>query len=280
VECIVRTGAGALNVDASRIATDTPRVSGLKADGSRSQKVGHEGWDRPWKNDERAARIVGDGGTETTQGRWPANFYTDSSGAAALDAMSGEREGTYRPTGCKSTGKPSGGVYEGGLVASSNSVGYNDTGGASRFFFNAVADQIDDADAVGYYAKASRKERDAGLNAMPANIGHAAYGEFAGTDEHPTNGNGKQRNPHPTIKPISLTRWLATLLLPPAIYAPRRLFVPFAGAGSEAIGASLAGWDEVVGVEMMNDEEHPYVDIARSRLAHWLAQPALIGGAS
>jgi predicted RNA methylase len=42
--------------------------------------------------------------------------------------------------------------------------------------------------------------------------------------------------------------------------------VPFSGAGSEAIGAALAGWDEVVGIEL----DPAYVAIAESRVAHWV----------
>lgn len=67
------------------------------------------------------------------------------------------------------------------------------------------------------------------------------------------------------VKPIDLTRWLATLLLPPEEYAPRRILVPFSGSGSEMIGASLAGWEEIVGIEM----EEEYVEIAEARLKHW-----------
>lgn len=77
------------------------------------------------------------------------------------------------------------------------------------------------------------------------------------------------RNPHPTVKPIALCRWLATLLLPPPEYAPRRILVPFAGSGSEMIAAMLAGWEEIVGVELKQE----YVDIAEARLAHWARQP-------
>ncbi|HAX81911.1 MAG TPA: hypothetical protein DCY40_05025 [Actinobacteria bacterium] len=55
---------------------------------------------------------------------------------------------------------------------------------------------------------------------------------------------------HPTIKPLKLVTYLASLLLPPARPdAPRRLLVPFSGAGSEVIGALRAGWEEVEGIE-------------------------------
>jgi site-specific DNA-methyltransferase (adenine-specific) len=79
------------------------------------------------------------------------------------------------------------------------------------------------------------------------------------------------RNVHPTVKPIDLCRYLATLLLPPKRDTPRRLLVPFSGSGSEMIGALLAGWDEVVGIE----REAEYAEIARGRLAEFTKQPAL-----
>jgi DNA modification methylase len=79
----------------------------------------------------------------------------------------------------------------------------------------------------------------------------------------------QQRNPHPTVKPIALTRWLATLLLPPAEYAPRRLLNPFAGSGSEAVGAILAGWEHVTAIE----REAEYVKIAQRRIEYWQNKP-------
>lgn len=153
------------------------------------------------------------------------------------------------------------------------------TGGPSRFLFNAdwqheafeaATRRIQDANAVRYQSKPSRAERDKGLDGFEARVPHAAYGEFKGTPEHATNMNGKQRNSHPTTKSISLMKYLAGLLLPPDAYAPRRLFCPFAGVASEMIGGMLAGWEEVVGVEI--DTEREYIPIARARLAWWQTQ--------
>jgi site-specific DNA-methyltransferase (adenine-specific) len=72
-------------------------------------------------------------------------------------------------------------------------------------------------------------------------------------------------NDHPCVKPLALCRYLATLILPPARDTPRRLLVPFSGSGSEIIGALMAGWDEVVGIE----REDKYVHIAERRIMHW-----------
>jgi len=42
-------------------------------------------------------------------------------------------------------------------------------------------------------------------------------------------------------------------------------------SGSEMIGAGLAGWEDILGIEM----EEEYVDLAELRLAHWLASMPL-----
>lgn len=110
-------------------------------------------------------------------------------------------------------------------------------------------------------------------NAAPAKGGVCARSSrgfmgqtWDGGDGNPYNrGVQPRRNNHPTVKPISLTRWLATLLLPPAEYGPRRLLVPFSGVGSEMIGAVAAGWEFVQGIEMTPE----YVDIAEQRLNYW-----------
>ena len=78
----------------------------------------------------------------------------------------------------------------------------------------------------------------------------------------------KAHNPHPTIKPLSLTKHLATLLLPPPEYAPRRILIPFSGTGSEQIGAEQAGWECIIGIE----QEAEYVEIAKARIDYWHKQ--------
>ncbi len=55
---------------------------------------------------------------------------------------------------------------------------------------------------------------------------------------------------HPTVKPAALCSYLATLMMPQEGIRPRTLLVPYAGSGSEVIGALRAGWDSVVAIEM------------------------------
>jgi hypothetical protein len=170
-------------------------------------------------------------------------------------------------------------VYGKGWKTTTQNDGTGDSGGASRFFFNAdwnleAEERLFENPPFRYCPKASRSEREAGLD----NLDVRACGVMQDDNyqwKHDGKGNEinlntKMHNHHPTVKPISLNQWLATLLLPPAKYAPRRLLVPFAGVGSEMVGALLAGWDEVVGVEMMPE----YVTIGQSRLEFWSKHPA------
>lgn len=154
------------------------------------------------------------------------------------------------------------------------------TGNASRFFLTPdwayeVAERLAGASPLYYTGKASRSQREAGLDALSSQSfgmsnGAQIHGE--GYDKGQDIGLNRVRqvkNVHPTVKNISLTRWLAALILPPAAYAPRHLLCPFAGVGSEMIGAILAGWDDVIGIE----QDESYCTIARQRLAWWCAQP-------
>lgn len=75
-------------------------------------------------------------------------------------------------------------------------------------------------------------------------------------------------NLHPTMKPIRLALYIATLLLPPT--HPSRIVVPFSGVGSEMIGCVGAGWDEVVGIE----QESMYAEISQVRLHYWDIVPS------
>lgn len=151
--------------------------------------------------------------------------------------------------------------------------GYGDSGGPSRFFYNFQDESLDSGDPVFYCSKASRKERDAGLNEFEKTRSDYRPNE----DENGYNGNSlsarlhrsiEQHNPHVSVKPLRLTEYLAKMLLPPDAYKPRRILVPFSGSGSEVIGARLAGWDEVVGIELTAE----FVEISKARAKFWLPE--------
>lgn len=136
-----------------------------------------------------------------------------------------------------------------GNIGTSDWQSYNDAGPASRFY---------------YCPKTAEWEKEAGLDDFPLEQ-HRTTIDKATLDKHGNDSGYPRRNPHPTTKPIELTTYLSKLLLPPKGIGERRLLVPCAGVGSEMIGAHLAGWDVVDGIEMTHD----YAKIAEARLQWW-----------
>lgn len=252
-ENLARWGVGVLAIDACRIGTskEVP-VSFSKHDLGR---VNDDGW---VPNRQHAS------GSDPNVGRWPSNVILDEDAAALLDEQSGERPSGKPTKGAAPTTKNTFGEFGSGRSL----VWHADVGGASRFF---------------YVAKASREERDRGLEGMPRRKTLFANGTHRRCPEHGaavvphTNqytcgcaiaygakiDREASKNTNPCVKPIGLTRWLARLKLPPPRSAPKRLLVTYAGSGSEMIGGLLAGWDEVVGIE----RELEFVEIARARVA-------------
>jgi len=155
-----------------------------------------------------------------------------------------------------------------------------DSGGASRFYHQSdwsyeILEQIESADPVRYCAKAGQSERNAGLDEFEQQeVAYSKYREnYKDTKDfvtHYPDGTPRPVNPtknsHPTCKPISLIKYLSSLLLPPDHYGDnRRILVPFSGVSSEMIGAMLAGWPHITGIELTEE----YIPIAQQRMKFW-----------
>lgn len=98
--------------------------------------------------------------------------------------------------------------------------------------------------------KAGRAERDAGCEALPARD----------LDLFPNRGtSGPARNPHPSVKPLELMRWLVRLACPESGV----VLDPFMGSGSTGVAAALEG-RRFCGIE----RETSYLDIAEARISH------------
>ncbi len=260
VESITRTGAGAINIDAARIATDEDTARrAVPVNGSTPFGAGS---------------LMG--GTGHEDGRWPSNLVLshsfDCNGecapgcpVAVLGAQSGESVssgGGMHPT---SKFLHQGRAGDWSSDPNPDGYGLGDSGTAARYFFQAdyVAERLEASDPLLYFPKSSTSEREAGL--MDFDPMTVDDGRQTPIDNPYQRGETSRRNTGPCVKPIALTRHLATLLLPPDLYAPRRLLVPFCGTGSEAIGGILAGWEVVQGIDFTEE----YVQIARARLAFW-----------
>lgn len=240
-ENALRHGVAGINVEAGRIARNeecrmmTPSQANIDNPSEKCRQGGRR---------EAVLELK-------PSGRWPANLIHDGS-----DEVVGLfPESVSRPVNPENLGKSGSGekrgLFNNGSIVQSGY--YDKETSAARFF---------------YCAKASRKERDGGLDGFEV-------GKLKGMNASPRPGHGEvrcesyHRNTHPCLKPLDLNRYLASLILPPPRDTPRTMLVPFSGSGSEMIGGLLAGWDRVVGIE----READYCAIAEARLKHNCSQP-------
>jgi len=236
---VLTHGTGALNIDASRI----------KADKSELQKNSE-----PFTKWKRGNSILQESKGMNTpgrtapmpnlSGRWPANILLDEEAAAMLDEQSGvSKSGAAGKKGSSGFAGGYDGTYE---------ILYGDSGGVSRFF---------------YVAKASRSERNAGLEHLPKqNAGNFDDDSHRLPGERKNNHTAPQprANFHPTVKPVALMKYLIRLVVPQGGV----VLDPFLGSGTTAVAAIEEG------VEWIGCEREPeYVEIIKARVA--AAQPGM-----
>jgi site-specific DNA-methyltransferase (adenine-specific) len=174
-------------------------------------------------------------------GRWPANIILDEYTAGLLDEQSGvSKDGTAVKH--NSAGNN---IFSSTIKPTSDDVGYGGSGGASRFF---------------YVAKASKKDRNEGLEDLPKK-----QVEFGGHGNNEPDGMTQQlihaprQNFHPTVKPTALMEYLVKLVTPPG----GTVLDPFTGSGSTGKAALLNGF-KFIGIELTAD----YLPIIEGRLKH------------
>jgi transcriptional regulator with XRE-family HTH domain len=280
---VARYGTGALNIDGCRIGHSEP----VQVTARTAPKFGGTTYA---KDDYSITMPCGDLAGPAAAGRWPANivlgcdceiqradtrgFLSRESEAAMNTVTEGleiqapqscNRDGvvsTHRPdcavrlldeqSGERKSGSRKAGDYrrlgghgrygewdEGPMPAIEGS-----SGGVSRFF---------------YTAKASRREREAGLEGMP----QGKSGTWGGDEDDLSAGKKlvlPRANGHPTVKPLALMRWLCRLVTPPG----GLILDPFTGSGSTGCAAVLEGF-RFTGIEQSEE----YCEIARRRIAHW-----------
>lgn len=129
-----------------------------------------------------------------------------------------------------------------------------------RWAANAILDEELGFSRYFYCPKASKLERNLGCEELP--IVDPDVRDDVGKGTYTEKGIAPQQNHHPTVKPLDLCRYLATLIMPPK---ERSIIVPFSGSGSEMIGCMLSGYDEVTGIESQSQ----YITIAEKRIKAW-----------
>lgn len=131
-------------------------------------------------------------------------------------------------------------------------------GGASRYF-----------QTFHYFAKASRTERNAGCEGLPAKQvtdadKWAVNDRRSGTARQPTEWKPEpQGNNHPTVKSLSLMSWLCRLITPPG----GTVLDCFCGSGSTLVACVKEGY-HFIGIEQQDTKEEPYATIARERVQY------------
>jgi site-specific DNA-methyltransferase (adenine-specific) len=237
-------GVGAINIDGCRVGTE--------GGGTHCSNRDEFGKCRGHKNAGRSTSGETFHAEESAHpsGRWPANVILDEDAGEALDAQSGWSQ-TKPQTQYKKAIKSVAKGHENDRISY---VPYSDSGGASRFF---------------YTAKASKAEREAGLEGMevkPAGgmQGNVSGGRLAGDGrESPEIKPVHRANHHPTVKPIALMRYLVRLVTPKG----GTVLDPFMGSGSTGCAAMCEGMD-FVGIELSEE----YLEIARRRIEYWQSQ--------
>jgi DNA modification methylase len=234
---VLKHGTGGLNIDGTRVG------------------VGAKKWSEPkggiWSDS------VDNGATlqDNPLGRFPANLIHDGSDEVEAVFPQTKKETSV---GANTVGQK--GVFSGNV--------YGKDYGHQKETPRRIVDNGTSASRFFYTAKASKSERNAGLEGFEEkDSSKMSGGEKTrpdrlerGLTNHPT-----AANHHPTVKPLSLTKYLATLIKPPT---GGRLLVPFSGSGSEMIGALQAGWEYVEGVELTEE----YIPIAEARIKYWLGK--------
>jgi len=259
-------GVAGLHIDAARIPTGEDCARGRAVVGDTPAAFG---------------RGYAMGGNGSPHGRWPANLALDPVAARMLDEQSGER----RPAGVhrESAGKIIDNKVFGRGFRRTDDALYDDSGGASRFFYVAKASGADIGRwpanlALDPAAARMLDEQSGELHTHPGTMrndgqpGFMCSGRRAGDVlSHGEKGGASrffycakasrsergQGNDHPTVKPLSLMRWLVRLTDTPS---HGTILDPFAGSGTTLEAAWLEG-RPAIGIE--SDEHNFALAVAR-----------------
>jgi site-specific DNA-methyltransferase (adenine-specific) len=233
---VLEYGVGGINIDGCRVGNET--ITQRQYD--RTPEHGGQ-----WGNSSKRET---NGVITETEGRFPANIILDEEAGRILDEQSGERKGwadqnhnSFNPYGGNS-------LNESNTQRDGIHKGYNDNGGASRFF---------------YCPKASKKDRDEGLDTFKENKrklwdGNEEQNSIGKLYPDGTNRpEYKLKNIHPTVKPTDLMGYLIRLVTPKGGV----VLDPFMGSGSTGKAAVREGM-EFIGIE----REEEYYEIAKQRI--------------
>jgi len=259
-ENCVKHGTGALAIDNSRVKTaDDLSCHGSKVPSNIMGQV------KPCDPFQSAGQSIG---------RFPANLAHDSSDTVLAEfakaGVSKGGSGTHcnnrdENGNCKGHNN-AGRSTSGETFHAKETVGIKDEGTAARFFTSCPAES-GDYPPFWYGAKAGRKEKEKGLEGEEKRHGGCLNGNADVVNgrkigAEPDKPVQDVSNGHPTVKPLSLMRWLCGLVKMPE---HNLILDPFAGTFSTLCACKQLGID-AVGIE--KEEEYFRIGKLRLRQSH------------
>lgn len=246
--CVARKGSVSdLNIDACRIPSSEEDREAWKR---RMGTCGESFKNRTFGN------IAGSSSPTHEDGRYPTNVVHDGSGEveSLFDEQTPGRSRRPSSGGLSTNSRRVYGGFPGDDYRAEAGFRDDEGGSISRFF---------------YCAKASSRERDQGLEAVPEGIadpyaGHRGRRMAGGSDRIDGRPARTGRNTHPTVKPVALMRWLVRMVAKPG----DAVLDPFMGSGTTGMACITEGV-RFIGVDL-NPE---YVDIAARRISS--VQPSI-----
>lgn len=236
------------------------RVGGLNIDECRigEGEGGEKHFYPPNYKNQIYGRGFGGCKWENTNGRFPSNViltYDDGDADEVIGGMPDSK--STRPSTSDNRQNLGSSMFIDGVHTPGNS--YDDEGSAARYF---------------YTAKASKKDRDEGLEAfkavrtgsMAANINGPMTLGAASLKNEPKEIQPK-RNIHPTVKPTDLMQYLVRLVTPKG----GTVLDPFNGSGSTGKAVMFENRERGAGYKYIGIELTPeYLPIAEARI-RWAA---------
>ena len=177
-----------------------------------------------------------------------SNVLEWGTGALNIDGSRVEMGDEYDPTKIQrqtSTSAGMKGIGGSGFRADHEQATYNAQG---RWPANIIHDGLEEEWSRYFYcAKASKSERNAGLEGLPELPGPDTLNSRR-REKSGNRSSSARQNFHPTVKPLALMRYLIKLVTP----LGGTVLDPFLGSGSTAVACVLEGFDWV-GCEMTED---------------------------
>ena len=252
VDNVIEYGVGGINIDECRVeTTDDLNGGAYRGKNTKQQEDATSYYIKSPKLDgkEYNAPI----------GRFPANTILTYDETNFDEVCGGfpNTKGFYRPNCKDKSYNQSSNIQLGGGNVSSQ---YNDSGSASRYF---------------YCAKASKKDRDEGLNQFEnvsgANITGRKEGSaglvMEGGKQNPYAGKASpnNKNTHPTVKPTELMQYLVRLVSPNGA----TILDPFNGSGSTGKAVMYENRErdknyKYIGIELTEE----YLPISKARIEY------------